>query len=130
MPEDADWPASLEAAIRAARASQGWLAIIALLGAARRFLAFDHPWRAPLNTAVFPAYIVHQTIIVMVEYWLLPLGLPAWAEFAMLVPVTALGCGLAYLAARRSAWLGPLLGVPASARSWASSQALRSTPPA
>jgi hypothetical protein len=134
MPENTDWPAWLQTAIRGTRAVQGWLAIVALVGLARRWLNFDHPWRAPLNAAVFPAYIVHQTIIVMVMFWLLPLQLPALAEFAILVAVTTLGCALAYLLARRSAWLGPLLGVPgrtgARAPSCASSQALRSTPPA
>jgi hypothetical protein len=131
MPEDGEWPAALQVAIRGMRAVQGWMAIVALVGLARRWLNFDHPWRVPLNRAVFPAYIVHQTIIVMVTFWLLPLGLPGWAEFAILVPATVLGCAFAYLLALRIGWLGPLLGVPgSSAPSWARSQALRSTPPA
>jgi glucan biosynthesis protein C len=49
---------------------------------------------------VFPAYIAHQTVIIVVEYWLRPAHLPGWAEFAILVPATVAGAALFYLAAR------------------------------
>jgi peptidoglycan/LPS O-acetylase OafA/YrhL len=114
---------------RTARAVQAWGMIIGLLGAAQRWLAFDHPWRQPLAEAVFPAYLVHQTIIVLSAWGLLPLALPLWAKAAILLAATALGTALFCLVSARIGWLRPWAGY-SSAPSWRSSQALRSTPPA
>ena len=107
----------LAASVRAAtRLVQGWCAIVALLGVAHRFWNRDHRWRATLGEAVFPAYIVHQTIIVVVAFALLGAGLPLWADFAVLVLATAVGCALFYLAGRSVAPLRPLIGLRAARR--------------
>ena len=83
-----------------ARTVQGWSTIIALIGIAGRFWNRDHPWRKMLTEAVFPFYIIHQTVIVGVEWMLLPLRLPAGAEFAILVAATFIGCWAFYLTGR------------------------------
>ena len=96
------------------RVLQGWGSIVALIGIADRWWNRDHPSRRMLTEAVFPFYIIHQTIIVLVAWWLLPLALPALAEFAILVPVTAIGCWLFY-------WIGrqvPVLRVLIGLRGW------------
>lgn len=117
--------------IRICRGIQGWGAIVALLGFAQAFLQRDHPWRPWLNRAVFPAYIAHQTVILVVMYWLKPLGLGAGAEFALLVAATVAGSWLFAAIGMRAGWLAPLFGVERqSAPSWASSQRLRGRPPA
>jgi hypothetical protein len=64
-----------------------------------------------LAEAVFPAYVIHQTVIVVGEYALRPLALPAAAEFAILVTATAGGCALFYLVGREIAPLRPLIGL-------------------
>lgn len=102
------------AAARTVRAVQCWGGIVGLLGFAQAHLAFDHPWRTTLNAAVFPAYIAHQTIILVVEFWLRPFGLPGWAEFAVLLPATVAGSAAFYLAGRDVAWLRPLMGLAAA----------------
>ncbi|MBX3563398.1 MAG: acyltransferase family protein [Sphingomonas sp.] len=94
-----------------AREVQTWASIAALIGLAELYLNRDHPWRATLTEAVFPFYIIHQTVIVLGEYALLPLRLPAVAEFAILVAATVAGCWLFYLTARRIGWLRPLAGL-------------------
>lgn len=96
---------------RAGRAFQGWLTIVALLGLADRYLNRDHPWRATLTEAVFPFYIIHQTVIVIVGWYLLPYGMPQLAEFAILVVATVAGCWVFYLIGRRIDWLRPLIGL-------------------
>lgn len=93
------------------RSVQAWGAIIALLGAARLFLNRDGPARRYLTEAVFPYYIAHQTIIVLAAFWLAPLRLGAAAEFAILLPVTVVGCFLTFEVGRRIAWLRPLIGL-------------------
>jgi glucans biosynthesis protein C len=95
----------------AAHAVQQWAAIIALIGVAERFWNRDRPIRATLTEAVFPFYIIHQTVIVVVMYWLLPAGLSGWAEFAILVAATVVGCILFYRVGRAVPPLRPLVGL-------------------
>jgi glucans biosynthesis protein C len=95
----------------AARLTMGWCAIIALIGLADRYWNRDHRWRATLTEAVFPFYIVHQTIIVLLGWYLLRFALPPAIEFAALLAATVAGCWLFYLAGRRVAWLRPLIGL-------------------
>ena len=99
------------AAVRSVRAVQAWGAILALLGLAGRYWNRDHPWRVTLNEAVFPAYIAHQTILIVAMFAMRPLGLPQGVEFAVLVIATASGCALFYLAAREIGWLRRFAGL-------------------
>jgi glucan biosynthesis protein C len=96
-----------------AREVELWTAIAALIGVAERFLNHDHRWRGTLAEATFPFYIIHQTVIVLVEYWLRPLGIGALGEFLVLVPATVAGCWAFYLIGREVNWLRPLIGLKA-----------------
>ncbi|QNA86018.1 acyltransferase [Sphingomonas sp. So64.6b] len=96
-----------------ARAIQGWSTIIALIGFADSHWNRDHRWRATLTEAVFPFYIIHQTIIVGVEFALLPFHLPPGVEFVILVTTTVAGCWAFYLVGREVGWLRPLIGLRA-----------------
>jgi len=98
-----------------ARIVQGWCAIIALIGIAERFWNHDHRWRKTLTEAVFPFYIIHQTVIVGVEWMLLGQNLAPAAEFAILVAATIAGCWAFYLLGREISWLRPLIGLRARA---------------
>jgi hypothetical protein len=96
---------------RLAREVDTWLAIAALIGIAERFLNRDSAWRATLAEATFPFYIIHQTVIVLVEFWVKPLGIGAAGEFAILVPATIAGCWGFYLIGREVNVLRPLIGL-------------------
>ena len=96
--------------LRAARAVQAWGTIIGLLGAAQAFLKVDHRWRQPLAQAVFPAYLIHQTIIVLLAFWLLPLGLPLGLQAVILLAGTALGTTAFCIMTARIGWLRPWVG--------------------
>lgn len=100
---------------RVARHLETWTAIAALIGVAERFLNHDHRWRATLAEATFPFYIIHQTIIVVVEGVLLPLHLGAPAEFTILVVTTVIGCWMFYAFGARIGWLRPLIGLKGNA---------------
>ena len=98
---------------RLARSCQAWGAIVALVGFALSLPVGDSPARRYLTDAIFPYYIAHQTIIVLVAFWLRPLGLENGAMFAVLVATTIPGCALFYEGARRSGPLRPLFGLKA-----------------
>lgn len=108
VPIPAGWGRTIFAV---AREVQTWGSIAALIGLAERFLNRDHKWRPMLTEAVFPFYIIHQTVIVLGEYWLLPLHLHPAAEFAILVAGTWAGCWAFYLGGREVGWLRPLIGL-------------------
>lgn len=94
-----------------ARAVESWAAIVALISIADRYWNVDHPLRPMLAEAVFPFYIIHQTIIVVVGYWLLASGLGLSARFLILLVATIGGCWLFYLAGRSTGWLRPWIGL-------------------
>lgn len=98
-------------AAAASRSLLAWTAILGLLGMARQYLNHDGPARRYLTEAIFPYYIVHQTIIVLLGYGLKGLALGPLAEFAIILPTTIIGCALTYEAARRVNWLRPILGL-------------------
>ncbi len=104
-PGDTPLPRDLVPVFRMARIVQGWCAIVALLGIADHYWNHDHRWRATLTEAVFPFYIIHQTIIVVLGWWALRFALPPAAEFTMLTIATIAGCWLFYDVGRR---IGPL----------------------
>jgi membrane protein DedA with SNARE-associated domain len=64
-----------------------------------------------LAEAVFPFYIVHQTIIVMVGWWLLQGQVAALSSFLVLLAATVTGCWLFYGIGRSIGWLRPLIGL-------------------
>lgn len=96
-----------------ARAIETWGAIVALIGLAERFANVDHPKRQMLAEAVFPFYLIHQTIILAVGYWLLGTGLGVPARYAAMLVATVAGCWIFYLAGREVKPLRPLIGLKA-----------------
>jgi glucans biosynthesis protein C len=110
-PGDTPLPGSLLTPFRLARATQAWGTIVALFGIADRFWNRDHPWRATLAEGVFPFYIIHQTIILVVGYWLLQTATGQAGRFAILVVATAIGCWLFYWMGRSIGPLRPLIGL-------------------
>lgn len=109
-----------------------WSAILALLGLAQRFLDRDGPARRYLTGAIFPFYILHQTITVAAGYYIAQTGWGVWTQFAVLVAVTIGGCFAGFEIIRRITPLRPFFGLkletgPASRNS---SRAGRHTEPA
>jgi hypothetical protein len=108
-------PQILRLFLRGVYGAEQWLAIVAVLGFARRHLAHDNAARRYLTAAIFPVYILHQTVIVVVAHSLKPAHLDPGVEGALLVLVTASVCFLGYEAIRRLWILRPLFGLPVTA---------------
>jgi len=114
-PGDVVPPHLAMAANRAARSVMAWAMVVALFHLADRHANRDHRWRGPLSRAVFPAYIVHHPVIVLVTWFSLPLALNPWVEAMILLVATLLACIAAFGLARAFPGLGTLLGVPVPA---------------
>ncbi|WP_377152508.1 acyltransferase family protein [Roseateles sp. UC29_93] len=107
-----DFPQWLLMALRALNAGKQWLPIVAVLGFGRQWLADrDSPLLRWLTLAVFPFYLVHQTVTVVAGHLLAPLQWPLAMEAIALVAITALGCLLAALLAMRVNALRPWMGL-------------------
>jgi hypothetical protein len=88
-----------------------WGAIVALIGVAERYWNHNHRWRGTLTEAVFPFYLIHQTVIVVTEFWITPFHLGPVIEATILIAATVVGCWTFYLIGRRIGWLRPLIGL-------------------
>ena len=97
---------------RGARALYLWSALLAILGWGRALLDRPFRWLPYATEAVYPWYILHQSLIVLVAYWLIPLRLGAWWEPALVLLGTVAGCLLLHeFVIRRVALLRPLFGL-------------------
>ena len=65
-----------------------WSAIVAACGFAHRHLEFDGPARRYLTQAVFPVYIVHQTLIVVLAHSIKPAAVAPGVEAVVLIVLT------------------------------------------
>lgn len=107
-----DMPPHLVMALdRATRLTMAWGMILLLLHVAETWWNHDHPWRATLAEAVFPFYLVHHPVIVVLAWFTLPLRLGPWSEFALLLASTVSACVAFYMIGRRVNWLRPLIGL-------------------
>jgi glucans biosynthesis protein C len=88
-----------------------WSALMAAFGFAKQHLNVDGPWRQSLNEAVFPVYLLHQTVIVVASQWLLPLGWKPFVEGPLLVAITLVVSTAFYFAVRPINTLRPWVGL-------------------
>jgi hypothetical protein len=113
-------PEALRLFSRVIYGAEQWLAIAAVVGFAHRHLTRDNAARRYLTTAIFPVYILHQTVIVVVAHSLKPSHLYPPVEGLLLVLVTVATCFLGYEAIRRVRLLQPLFGLEREPRRAAS----------
>jgi len=88
-----------------------WAVIVAVLGLAQRSLNRSGRALRFLTEAVFPYYILHQTLIVAVGFWVGGLLLPVWLEAGIITVATVIGCVLLTEAIKRVPPLRPLFGL-------------------
>jgi len=104
-------PDALRMTMRAVWGTFQWTAIVAIIGFAARFSPGDSRARRYLTEAVFPVYILHQTIIVVLAHNLQPLALRPAVEGPLLVVATFALAFAGFEIVRRIAWMRPLLGL-------------------
>ena len=94
-----------------------WSAIAAVLGWGHRYLNRPFRWLPYAREAVFPWYILHQSVLLAVAYGLIPLKLGPVLEPTLMLLGTVGGCAALHeLVIRRTRWLRPLFGLDATPR--------------
>jgi hypothetical protein len=98
-----------------ARALYTWSMLLAILGWGRAWLDRPFRWLPYCTEAVFSWYVLHQTLIIVLAYRLVPLHLGPVAEPAIVVAGTVAGCLLLHeFVIRRNRVLRPLFGLKAT----------------
>ncbi len=113
------WPRAVQLAFwSAVNAAYAVTWILAFVGYARVLFTRPAPWLRAANQAVYPFYILHQTVTVAAVYLLLPWSASPWRKLPIVIAATFLVSWAAYGVIRRVRWLRPLFGLrpqPASA---------------
>lgn len=105
---DLEWRAISDGA----HALYAWNALLAILGYAAAWLNQPRRWMPYANRAVYPWYILHQSLIVPLAALLIPLALPGPVEAALVLAGTVIGCAvLHHFVVLRVRGLQPLFGV-------------------
>lgn len=94
-----------------------WLTLIAITGYGLKLRHVRPSWLRYANEAAFPVYIVHQTVIVVIGWFVVPLDWNPYMKFAViLISSFAASCLLYEAMIRRIAVLGRLFGVKSAPR--------------
>lgn len=75
-----------------------WFSVLMTIGYGYTYLNKNHPWLSELNAAVYPFYILHQTVIVLIGYYVLTRStLGVYSGFLTVSFVSLVICVLIYL---------------------------------
>lgn len=64
------------------------LTLIVLIGYGNKFLNRNHKWLAYMNEAAYPVYILHQTILVIISYYIVRLDIGITPGFILIMVLT------------------------------------------
>ena len=79
-----------------------WFSVLASIAYGHYYLNRNHPILAKLNDGVYPFYILHQTVIVAVGYYLLKYNLGVWGGFLAISTLSlVVSVGLYWLIIKR-----------------------------
>jgi glucan biosynthesis protein C len=126
LPDSA--PAAVWWVVRALRYVYLWTAICAVLGWGHAYLNRPFRWLPYAREAVYPWYVLHQSLLLFFAWQLIPLGLGPMAEPALILACTIGGCALLHeCLIRRVRWLRPLFGLETTAGAMAIASALETS---
>jgi membrane-bound acyltransferase YfiQ involved in biofilm formation len=89
-----------------------WLALCTILGWGHALLNKPFKWLPFATEAVYPWYILHQSLLILLAYWLIPLKVGPVVEPAVILVGTFAGCWALHVGViRRSAFLRTVFGI-------------------
>jgi len=108
-------PTAMWWVVHALRYAYLWTAICAVLGWGHAYLDRPFGWLPYAREAVYPWYVLHQSLLLLFAWRLMPLGLGPVVEPLLIVLATVAGCALLHeCVIRRVRWLRPLFGLDAA----------------
>jgi len=66
-------------------ALNGWCWVAAILGLGRKYLSFNHRYLETTNELVLPFYVLHQTAIVAVAFYVVSLNLIVIEKYLIII---------------------------------------------
>ncbi len=99
-------------AFRVLRNLNIWCWLVAVLGFGRRYLRFNHPFLKYATEAVYPWYILHQTVIVAIGYYAAGWNMAWWWKYCVVLAAMVTVTGLLHeFVIRRTPLLRTLFGL-------------------
>ena len=91
-----------------------WCALCTILGWGHTLLNRPFRWLPWATESVFPWYILHQSLLILIAYWLIPMKLGTVVEPLLVLFGTIAGCWLlTSLLIAKVSWLRPCFGMKA-----------------
>src|SRR3990170_573546 len=89
-----------------------WSSLLAILGYGMRYLTANRRLLSYANEAVLPFYILHQPVILILGYFIIPLPLPILAKYLIIAPLAfGIALGLYEFGIRRANLTRRLFGL-------------------
>jgi hypothetical protein len=74
-----------------------WFTVITVIAFGQHYLNRPHPWLAKINEGLYPFYILHQTVIIFLGYYICQLPWSIAAKYWSVSLLTLLSCIIFYL---------------------------------
>jgi hypothetical protein len=69
-----------------------WFTVITVIAYGQHFLNRPHPWLKHFNEGLYPFYILHQTVIIAIGYYICQLPWGIFAKFWTVSFLTLISC--------------------------------------
>ncbi|HEX2934574.1 MAG TPA: acyltransferase family protein [Bacteroidales bacterium] len=79
------------------RMLMSWFLPLAVFGYAQKYLNFDNKWRKYLNEAIYPVYLLHQPIILIIGYQLMNLQMGVLIKAIIMLVSASISVFLLYM---------------------------------
>lgn len=73
-----------------------WFTVITVIAFGQHFLNKPHPWLKHFNEGLYPFYILHQTVIIAIGYYICQLSISIFWKFWIVSMLTLLTCLILY----------------------------------
>lgn len=74
-----------------------WFTVITIIAYGQHYLSKPHPWLTTLNEGLYPFYILHQTVIIAIGYYICQLDWSIAAKYWSIALLTLVSCVGFYL---------------------------------
>jgi len=88
-----------------------WFLVLAFLGFGRHYLSFSNPLLRWARDASYPVYILHQTVIILIAWFVIQQPWTPWGKYWLVLTTTLIACVLMYEVIRRVPALRFLFGM-------------------